>query len=143
MNRTLPAAVRRNPTANLGALNYQNEQVIARLAEEGAMSLEEARQLFNDTLRFLALIDNGFKLSPSARIDLGWHNFILHTRDYAIFCDRHFGAFIHHEPGSGLTYAGPMLDVEGTAELARAVYGELSPNWDSDNRGATCGSGGC
>ena len=32
------------------------------------------------------------------RIDDMWHIFILHTRDYAEFCHRYFGRFIHHEP---------------------------------------------
>jgi len=27
-----------------------------------------------------------------------WHTFLLFTRDYATFCETHFGAFLHHVP---------------------------------------------
>ena len=37
-------------------------------------------------------------LSPSKPVDLGWHAFILHTADYADFCQRAAGRFIHHLP---------------------------------------------
>ena len=31
-------------------------------------------------------------------MDKGWHAFILHTADYAEFCDRVARRFIHHLP---------------------------------------------
>ncbi|MET7945892.1 hypothetical protein [Micromonospora sp. NPDC005324] len=37
-------------------------------------------------------------IGPSALVDIGWHAFILHTQDYAQFCHRIAGRFIHHEP---------------------------------------------
>ncbi|MGC4749018.1 glycine-rich domain-containing protein [Micromonospora sp. DT201] len=37
-------------------------------------------------------------IGPSALVDIGWHTFILHTRDYAEFCHRIAGRFIHHQP---------------------------------------------
>ena len=33
-----------------------------------------------------------------AKIDAMWHTFILFTRDYADFCEHHFGVFLHHVP---------------------------------------------
>lgn len=128
--------------ANVRALNYENDRIVSRLVAEEGMSVAEATQLFADTLKFLALTEGGVKLSPPARIDLGWHNFILHTRDYAEFCHSCFGNFIHHEPGSGLIGTGPRLSVEETTELARSVFGDLSENW-ANVRSATCGSNGC
>ena len=38
-------------------------------------------------------------LTPSHRVDLAWHEFILFTRTYIRFCDDHFGRYIHHQPG--------------------------------------------
>ncbi len=128
--------------ANVKALNYRDACIVDRMVAEYEMPREEAQLLFEDTLRFLALTDNGVKLSPPARIDLGWHNFPLHTRQYARFCEEAFGAFIHHEPGSGLVGSGARLDVHATIELARRIYGSLSPNWNNV-RGDTCGSNGC
>ena len=37
-------------------------------------------------------------LGPSALVDIGWHTFMLHTRDYVEFCDRVAGRFLHHVP---------------------------------------------
>ena len=127
---------------NMKALNYSNRRIIQRLVDEDRLCEKEAEILFADTLRFLALTERGMKLSPPAKIDLGWHTFVLHTRAYAEFCESCFGHFIHHEPGSGTTDTVNRLNLEETVELARLVFGDLSMNW-SDDRGATCGSGGC
>ncbi|MGQ0774113.1 MAG: glycine-rich domain-containing protein [Pseudonocardiales bacterium] len=40
---------------------------------------------------------------PSMLVDDMWHEFMLHTRDYAAFCDAAFGRFLHHEPESAMT----------------------------------------
>jgi hypothetical protein len=40
---------------------------------------------------------------PSTLADDMWHEFLLHTRDYAVFCDTAFGRFIHHVPESAIT----------------------------------------
>ncbi|MET7640417.1 hypothetical protein [Streptomyces sp. NPDC005438] len=40
----------------------------------------------------------GSVLSPSPLVDIGWHTFILHSREYSEFCDEVAGHFIHHVP---------------------------------------------
>jgi hypothetical protein len=40
---------------------------------------------------------------PSVVVDEVWHEFVLHTREYADFCDAAFGRFLHHEPESAMT----------------------------------------
>ena len=40
---------------------------------------------------------------PSTVVDDLWHEMLLHTRDYAVFCDAAFGRFLHHEPESTMT----------------------------------------
>jgi hypothetical protein len=40
---------------------------------------------------------------PSMLVDDMWHEFLLHTRDYAAFCDAAFGRFLHHEPESAMS----------------------------------------
>jgi hypothetical protein len=56
--------------------------------------------LCRQALAFLkACADNPrTSLSPAKAVDPGWHAFILHTEDYAEFCDRIAGRFIHHRP---------------------------------------------
>lgn len=38
---------------------------------------------------------------PSKAVDTAWHEFILLTKNYADFCDRAFGKFLHHAPHVG------------------------------------------
>lgn len=133
-----------SPDALASALQYRNDRVVRRLMSEHGFSREEAEQLFLDTLKFMALaVAQNKRLSPSGPIDLGWHNFILHTRDYAEFCKSFLGRFLHHEPGVGLIFEGEQLDVEQTRELAIEMFGSASDNWTGGRRGATCGSMGC
>ncbi|CAM5524297.1 MULTISPECIES: glycine-rich domain-containing protein [Streptomyces] len=40
----------------------------------------------------------GQALAPSPLVDIAWHTFILHTVDYAAFCERIVGRFVHHVP---------------------------------------------
>lgn len=54
-----------------------------------------------EVMRFLYLVSvhPAGMLTPSHRVDLAWHEFILCTRAYQSFCETHFGKFIHHSPG--------------------------------------------
>jgi hypothetical protein len=45
-------------------------------------------------------------LGPSELVDIGWHAFILYTVDYAAFCQRVAGRFIHHVPDDDPTDQG-------------------------------------
>ena len=37
-------------------------------------------------------------VSPPGPVDVPWHAFLLHTRDYEAYCRERFGRIIHHEP---------------------------------------------
>ncbi|HET8707474.1 MAG TPA: hypothetical protein VFM46_14310 [Pseudomonadales bacterium] len=39
---------------------------------------------------------------PSQAVDVAWHEFILFTQDYEIFCKRAFGHFLHHTPAQAM-----------------------------------------
>ncbi len=70
---------------------------------------------------------------PSKACDTAWHEFILLTQNYAAFCNRAFGKFLHHTPhvgdskaerdglartygtGSGLVGGGALAGVGGVA----------------------------
>lgn len=49
---------------------------------------------------FLAYHRSGhqFVAMPSQVVDDLWHEFILYTRNYQLFCSRAFGRFLHHTP---------------------------------------------
>ncbi|APU17793.1 MULTISPECIES: glycine-rich domain-containing protein [Actinoalloteichus] len=49
-------------------------------------------------LRLCAATSPGKGYSPSPLVDIGWHCFILYTREYAAFCRQIAGRVIHHSP---------------------------------------------
>jgi uncharacterized membrane protein YgcG len=70
------------------------------LATESIELIEAAtRQWF----RILARHPQTRLSMPSLMVDDMWHELLLHTRDYAAFCDAAFGRFLHHEPESAMT----------------------------------------
>lgn len=81
---------------HLGAkLCAQYPQLTARDAE---LVLRGLRQFF------LAYSRSGqqFVGMPSQVVDAAWHEFILHTRGYAAWCDTAFGRLLHHTPAEVL-----------------------------------------
>jgi len=89
-------------------LSYRNPGVVARYLGEFGGGQSAAEELFGELMRWLYLCArSGEPGAPGARlsmypeilrIDDMWHIFVLHTRDYADFCARYFGRFIHHDP---------------------------------------------
>ncbi|MFH9012554.1 glycine-rich domain-containing protein [Streptomyces sp. NPDC017943] len=59
-----------------------------------------ARRIVGQAAAFIAASGNqpGQALAPSKLVDVGWHAFILHTVDYARFCEQVVGRFVHHVP---------------------------------------------
>ena len=59
-------------------------------------------QLVSHALRqfFLAYLKSGrkFVAMPSQVADDLWHEFILYTKNYELFCQHAFGGFLHHTP---------------------------------------------
>ena len=81
--------LRRNPVLSkkvCSALNCMSDEVPNALCE---------------VLRFMFLVvhSEAGQLTPSRRVDLAWHEFILCTKAYQDFCNEHFGKMIHHFPG--------------------------------------------
>ncbi|MEU6014458.1 hypothetical protein ABZ826_10490 [Streptomyces sp. NPDC047515] len=92
------------------------ERLAARIAKDHPEhNIATARRIVAQTAAFLATGAQrpGLELSPSKLVDVGWHTWILHTVDYAAFCEQVAGRFIHHAPtaeGEG---------AEGSAEAER------------------------
>ena len=96
-------------------LGYKNPAVIRRFQKEHPEKAERAEEIFSDLMRFFwgtkkHVIDRAahpenedlrffFIMDDDMReIDQMWHVFLLYTRSYADFCERHFGEFLHHQP---------------------------------------------
>jgi len=86
-----------NPPRDLISLDLFN-QLSERVMKEEGCDRHYAERVIDQTPLFLeACADNpGSNLGPSTATDAGWHAFILHTREYAEFCHRVAGRFIHH-----------------------------------------------
>ena len=81
------------------ANHYTNPSIVRRISKEQNIALGEAAELFQETLKFLDLCNEADEsLAPSRAIDSAWHLFILHTADYASYCQERFGRFLHHVP---------------------------------------------
>jgi hypothetical protein len=92
------------------------DKLTFRIMTDHALERDTAERVVAQSLAFLvacALRPNDH-LSPSKMVDVGWHAFILHTVDYAEFCDRVAGRFIHHHP------TGPG-EADGEQQAATAI----------------------
>lgn len=77
------------------------ERLAARITDEHTgFDRPFAERIVDQSAAFLAAcaVNGGEPLAPSRTVDIGWHTFILHTRDYATFCERIAGRFLHHVP---------------------------------------------
>lgn len=76
-------------------------KLTGRVIDVDGYGHDTAERVIEQTLAFLvacARYPDGH-LVPSQAVDAGWHAFIVHTADYAEFCQRIAGRFIHHRPG--------------------------------------------
>jgi hypothetical protein len=145
------------------AESFDIGHVLARYRREQGFSEAIANDHRRELMRFLALsataLNHGRFYGMMGAIDELWHTFVIFTREYAEFCDKVAGRFLHHVP-----------EVEGGSSTAtfdnylafladyQKIYGERPapgywPNPDrakvrADNacRGCggcgSCGSGG-
>lgn len=92
------------PLAEL--LRYKNSALLEQFCSAHEdYYLSDAEQLFSDLLAWLWLKNQranhqkpSYLFGPLLPLDEFWHLFILHTRDYMEFCERYFGAYLHHDP---------------------------------------------
>jgi len=81
--------------------DYQHPELVKRLVRKLNIKPEEAEALFSalkDFLRWCATTRGPH--TPTPEVDIAWHEFILFTRDYADFCARYAGRFLHHQPAT-------------------------------------------
>ncbi|MFC3559467.1 glycine-rich domain-containing protein [Pedobacter jamesrossensis] len=118
-------------------LAYQNEDVISRFTDMMDIGQPEAEDIFNETKKFLYLsqVPDIFIPDELLIIDEMWHNFVLFTKDYHLFCLDNFGRFVHHQPA---TYKEKQayrekkqIDAEATtAEFNQKLETMLSATYD-------------
>jgi hypothetical protein len=78
---------------------YWNESVVERIQRDAGVDRETATALWGETLIFLDMVAVSKEfVSPPPPVDIAWHAFILHTRDYEAYCRERYGRIIHHQP---------------------------------------------
>ena len=63
------------------------------------LAREALAALWAELLLFLDMVAASKQfVSPPPPVDIAWHAFILHTRDYEAYCRERYGRIIHHQP---------------------------------------------
>jgi hypothetical protein len=88
-------------------LRYKNRDVVQRFLKSYPIDPADAEDIFTEMKRWLWLFgyrsmlgsrQRLFVHKPMTALDEMWHCFVLYTQDYAEFCSRYFGQFLHHRP---------------------------------------------
>ncbi|MFD9889200.1 glycine-rich domain-containing protein [Amycolatopsis sp. NPDC059027] len=75
------------------------DRLTSRVQIEQSMDRELASRITDQALAFLGTCAVcTVPLSPSVQVDIGWHTFLMYTREYREFCTKVAGRFIDHEP---------------------------------------------
>lgn len=85
--------------------------------ESSKKQREIAESIMDQAISFLRIVadDRASSHSPSEQVDIGWHAFLMYTREYADFCQKIAGRMIHHAPSDV-----PGVDY-GTGNTVRTV----------------------
>jgi len=100
-----------------------HQRLVHRIVVEEKMSEDLAMRIMDQALAFLGACarEHAVTLAPSELVDIGWHIFILHTSEYAAFCQRIAGRFLHHVPTEDSDSDANMHGERARATLARTV----------------------
>ncbi|WP_202918450.1 glycine-rich domain-containing protein [Streptomyces cavernae] len=129
------------PVGTTNPITLLDPQVADRLtrrvtSDHPEISEATARRIVGQAAAFIAASGRqpDQALAPSELVDYGWHAFVLHTVDYAVFCERVVGRFVHHVPTDDDEQmpGGAAAAIERTVSAIRAagyaVDDELWPN---------------
>ena len=83
--------------------DYSLNDVIEKILLDDLIPQNEINEAVNEFKKFLTLIllhPNKPMAMTSKAVDVVWHTFILFTKQYAEFCSKTFGYYVHHEPAA-------------------------------------------
>jgi hypothetical protein len=123
------------------------DRLIQRIIREHGVDQTRAEAIMRETLNFLLLAADRplERFAPSGLVDIGWHTFLMYTKEYAAFCSRVAGSFIHHAPNDDPEQAGSDFDVRKTVAALRAAGYLIDDRiWIGESDCSTkCYSGDC
>jgi hypothetical protein len=111
--------------------------IIDRIGVDPGVPDGDAEAVMFETLRFVRLAASTDEpVAPSRLVDVGWHHFILFTREYTAFCAE-LGGYVHHVPDRPDGGTDPSA-YERTRRLLTRRHGRLDERlWPA--AGADCG----
>lgn len=133
------------------------KRLVGRIQKDEGIVQEEAEQIMDAALGFLKLCADypGNKFAPSTKVDIGWHTFLMYTKEYQEFCGKMGRKFIHHSPADDPDAKFSKEENGGTKRTFRfmkevGIYADPemwlldradgSPCWDDPNE---CVTGEC
>lgn len=110
------------------------ERQIALLVRDHPFDTVMAERLFGQAVAYLITAmekwGENLEIGCGPLVDIAVHGFILDTRNYREFCDRHFGRFLEHIPAIEFKHDG---SVERTAHIIEANGFAIDwPLWEAD-----------
>lgn len=126
---------------------YEIPFVEERMLSKKLIQPEQVSDAVFEFKRFMGLLylnsgTPGSLAVASPVVDEVWHQFILFTRQYAEFCEKVVGRFLHHRPRTTFTPTDPQGAVR-FREQYQKWYGEIPPIWlsaaDCDESTASTG----
>ncbi|WP_217711577.1 hypothetical protein [Actinomadura sp. NAK00032] len=119
-------------------------RLVTRIVREEHVSTEKAERILNQALAFLmaCALNPGAELAPSKSVDVGWHAFVLHTREYADFCHRVAGRFIHHTPDDRSETGSGGASIRATVAAMEQAGLSVDPDlWETAGDCSQCYQG--
>jgi hypothetical protein len=98
-----------------------------KLQKEHGWSEDYTTLCVNEYAKFLHLhvtYPEG-KIVPGRQLDNVWHVHILHTKEYADFCEKFLHGFLHHTPKD--LSSNEVNDMQHTLDLYEQCFGYKAP----------------
>lgn len=125
MNSAVMAPVTTDVWARAQAHDMQ--MVADRMVKKGlARDPRQAEELITEYLRYMTIVseNHGQIFAPSDAVDEVWHTHLLFTADYAEFCEKVVGTFLHHRPATDKGLMQPCY--HQTIHALHARFGNAS-----------------
>lgn len=99
-------------------------KLASRFRDYTPLQLEEVLRGLRDWFHVVDRAKRRFVAMPSRSVDEAWHEFILFTQAYGVFCRRTLGRFLHHVPAEAMrTQTQAQEGLRRTWRLACAIEG--------------------
>ena len=119
--------------------NYDMWFVEERLRRDSLIAESHILAAISRFKNFIFLVASGYSHleMPLSDVDAVWHAFILFTEEYAAFCTRYVGSFVHHAPITSRSIRSVAAE-DGFFRAYKAVFGEDLHDVDRDTNRSKC-----